>query len=849
MSDSWFGINIAASRVDVVGGSISGVDNPQSYDAIPAATLLPRVSSESPRADAFWPPHPRGMGLEWPPESNVSKDVGAGRFPLGLALLLAEQDKSWQWQLSASSLDGAEALVTFVQEVTRTTSHRVDVPTVVLAIPNTLGEQGQQALLDHASRLGVQLKLLWQPIAAVLGSLLLEDLRTRAENGELSNLKLVHIHAGLTEFEITLLDLVTKQHSNRQFVLPARSRPNREQSRLISPGLSTIHTLAHKWLRHMNVEVTEGAIWNLIWCTSWIRDVLAIIDVRSEGVRDSHYGPSLPQPDSKFICKEWRDCFFGGIVQHMEADSLGEEHLQRPPTQTEVGKWLQNQRTMLSGQPIVATIITGGLANIQVLDGTSLSQFLVKKLGIDPTTVHVESQNERTELTARGCAEYARRLANDEPTYLDTLPQLRTAISRRGKAGWEDLLPSDHRFVDGGKSWHRDKNLDGLAISRGAESLEIVVHHEDHEHVRKLEAALPRAFEEQFPVSLAVTVTPAQGNAEVEVVPDDRRLFGRRRILADWKTMQVCKDEEGRQLTPDEYLKSLPSAYPELLPRLASPKCWRISHRAIMDFNLSRSPGSTIANSLEQIGTTLLSRDNWHYPREATAIPSSGKVDRGSEQLERFREMVLILIEQNKADIQRQGIRALGYSSWADNQFTSFLDKEIQTRRGDAPVHFVAACGWCLSAPEHVHNFSKAFIQNFNRQPRERLVWLRSMSEVIRYRLHALQDTSSPDCEQITRSALDVFEGECRARKAHYLFRYSAYIIVYLLRRRNYDDKYLDPEDFLADKCKSAFKNAISDHKAKQLQVTGGAFDVEEVLQRMIDYIDRRGSGLLVMGV
>ena len=126
--------------------------------------------------------------------------------------------------------------------------------------------------------------------------------------------------------------------------------------------------------------------------------------------------------------------------------------------------------------------------------------------------------------------------------------------------------------------------------------------------------------------------------------------------------------------------------------------------------------------------------------------------------------------------------------------------------------------------------------------------WLKAFSEVLRFREDATRDVSSTLCAELSRHALEIVEEEHRFRKLLHRFRNAAVIIVYLLRRRAWDDDYLDPASPLAVEIKRSFELAIEDirqGRAKTFQA--GAVDVRAALRRMIDYIDRHGSGKILM--
>ena len=88
--------------------------------------------------------------------------------------------------------------------------------------------------------------------------------------------------------------------------------------------------------------------------------------------------------------------------------------------------------------------------------------------------------------------------------------------------------------------------------------------------MRELKAELRHVdVKRKEPVSLAVSVEPAGGNAKIEVVPDDRQLFAGRRFFVEWRTMRQTEQ------TPDEWVAAQPRIFPPLLPRHSSLGRWR----------------------------------------------------------------------------------------------------------------------------------------------------------------------------------------------------------------------------------------------------------------------------------
>ena len=80
-----------------------------------------------------------------------------------------------------------------------------------------------------------------------------------------------------------------------------------------------------------------------------------------------------------------------------------------------------------------------------------------------------------------------------------------------------------------------------------------------------------------------------------------------------------------------------------------------------------------------------------------------------------------------------------------------------------------------------------------------------------------------------------------------YPFRWSSLIIVYMLRRRMFDPEFMDTEQPLAIDAKRLFREAIVRYENRKLRPLGGSVNLPAALRQMIDYIDRRGSGDILM--
>jgi len=96
--------------------------------------------------------------------------------------------------------------------------------------------------------------------------------------------------------------------------------------------------------------------------------------------------------------------------------------------------------------------------------------------------------------------------------------------------------------------------------------------------------------------------------------------------------------------------------------------------------------------------------------------------------------------------------------------------------------------------------------------------------------------------------AQDVFDNSVSNGNGGQLFRLVCLVIVYTLRRRAFDDSFLDPQSNLALRIKESFRIARASAKTGRLSLMGGSIDLSQQLQLIIDYIDRQGKGQLLIG-
>ena len=121
------------------------------------------------------------------------------------------------------------------------------------------------------------------------------------------------------------------------------------------------------------------------------------------------------------------------------------------------------------------------------------------------------------------------------------------------------------------------------------------------------------------------------------------------------------------------------------------------------------------------------------------------------------------------------------------------------------------------------------------------------MSQILRYRADATAQISSAKAAEIIETCLRLFGHGVEHRASSFAFRWSCLIIVYLLRRRMFDPEFLDPSSDLAVRAKSRFSDASEKCKTGRLSPLRGSVNLPAAFEQMIAYIDRKGSGDILM--
>jgi hypothetical protein len=806
------------------------------FSEAPPAVLLPSQLGEPLRFDACWPPHPRGSGRDWPTDARFSLTTGTGRFPLAFAWNLARQKEDWQWHRKDQSVSAspAEAIAAAVVELCGATEKERP----VLVIPNFSDLSTQQRILELSHARHCRVRLLWRPVAAAFSWLhILPNDPECAILDRNESFSLLVFYLGLDHLEATPLRIVRDPTTGTW--QPARERPSQDEF-VGSPGINGMVNVGIASLRD-DAEPSPENVWRLLWTTAFARDALSLLNDGDERIRNGRSWTQDASLEPDVVRRAWSNALRGGIAP------VGRELQQRlaafqPSTSDNVFlRWKDRIKKTLAEYQAEYAIICGPLATVPDKSGFPFGATLLNETAPSVRKFWVEGNSLPTGILAHGAAVYAARLATGMPTYLDKLPSLCLQVTLRGQAQWLDLLETE-QWVSGGKPWTKEDYDFDLAVKEGSTELPLAVDHEEFDFVRLLKARLPKKTTRQEKVTLKVEVEPAQGNARIYVIPSNKEAFGRGQVLVNWGTMDEARDSAGSPLTAEQYLKTLPRAFPDHNPRRSSGTTWPSCRAKMQEYLAGQlfTPLDAVVRKLQQL-------DYQVENLEQRAVSSDSTVDFYSEVLDVFLGRVtrdFLATDARSAQFAPR-LKALTYASADDPDFLKFLVSRLQRDRDGTDTSILIACGHCLRDPTHMAIFTHTLQRRLANRPTGTYWWFKALSDMLRYRENALRDVPSDACETLTQAALRVFLEERRLNRPSMRSMCMAMVITYLLRKRQYDDDFLRPDSVLACRVKEAFENAREALTGDRMPLSIAQARYQRLLQIMIEYIDRQGSGLI----
>ncbi|ALG69988.1 hypothetical protein VY88_10150 [Azospirillum thiophilum] len=412
----------------------------------------------------------------------------------------------------------------------------------VLAVPDLpeYDEDVRNAFIESAGRVGLDLKLLWRPVAAVLGWG--ED-ATPNELAHLHDAEAIVVQILPDGIAATGLRLEILPLGGALAVVPVRRRDDlRTVVHYDGGNLAALLRTAAE----IDADGDPGVASQILWSTGCYWNPMAGLDAVDGLVRGT-----------------------GGCWRVIDGSRTLPEPVAVGMTRA-IHAFCERHATALRHAGLV--IVEGPLAGAALADGidatTPLTILAEAIRALRPDGSPVVSAPPERGLVALGCAVYGRRRALGQTSYFDFLPAIEINAIRDGRHCFVHLVEPSAR-VEGGMTYERSL-LDRFEVTAGTEELEFYLLKQDEAAARHSLVRFANPPMSDVRVAVHVTQVPAQGHARVEVRPDAAGALGTAPVLLDWGGMEAIEQDRDAIL---EILNGKGS-YPIVTPQEAHICLW-----------------------------------------------------------------------------------------------------------------------------------------------------------------------------------------------------------------------------------------------------------------------------------
>lgn len=847
---AWHGVHLGGLEIQV--GRATSPDETSTLVRrtvqVPPAIVFslatpPRLSERGPLPLA-------GAGLAWPASARADLRAAAcpgRRVPLAMVW---ESFIAGSGRLTAGEdgLEAEDALALATESVLPQKADDIEaLRSVCLVVPNELSEGLQQALIDAFKRRGLQATLLWRPVAAALAWLELHATEFAVVvDKETSIGSLLTVHLGVDGFEAAWLELILRPETG-MWLLPARRRPVATCLRPAA-GRELLEEAGRRACVVADGESAEAGIWRALWASPASMQLSG-----GEGLRADL---ELWGVDPEFTQELRR-----GLVES-----------RRGLRSVDHQEWLQSvlAESVDHDQPLGA-IVTGEFASI------SLDRESVVRESLPARMPNVEIEGSETlasGVLCRSAASYVSRLAKDMPTYLDTLPRMEVLLEEKALPIWKPLLKKDQKYVSGGQRWRREPDLSGLGVPAHSPELNLSVWVEPEESVRKVSFPIADPPERKVAVKLRAEMEPAGGHARVQLLPEEEGALGRRALILDWNRAQ----DTG--LSREDVIEGYPLKCPATHPRSAWDGGWVTIERVIR--RLRTAGGGSIRegiNSAPYMLKELRTALNASQPNANVgglnvgaagigirrAVDSDGRLhERHATHQGNLDELIGLVAESQALALRRDeqlngdAVAALGYACAKGEPVQEIVQDVLRRCQHGISREEAMLLAGCIDNAESASHFLSTLLHQMSSSWTGFNEVLKCAGFLVQWREWAVSAFPSDAAVNLTFQAQQMIAAAADIRlvigprptglRRGFLFfeKNSLVLIAYLLRKRIGDDAYLAPDSSEAEDLKSVL--VVAEHKVKsgELGTSGGSVRTDVLLRRVIEYIDRRGTGTVV---
>lgn len=443
---------------------------------------------------------------------------------------------------------------------------------------------------------------------------------------------------------------------------------------------------------------------------------------------------------------------------------------------------------------------------------------------------------------AEGAALAAYCIAHVIPSYrIKLVPMQLYTIARNSKGDkvekWEELVIA--KTLEAGETYQNPYPIKGLSIPEGKEHLTLILQRPgiDNQIIyRKVIAKIPQKTNCKEPVVISTNVRPGQGFAKVNIDSEREGIFT---TTLDWRTMEHTTKPELEL----EYIADVAFIEPDAT-------MWLNVKDSISEFieeeqcleqqsgyDLSKSSQSQVGFiSTELVRSVRMGLNKWRHDPNATTIfqhigpiNSDGNVNKliDRELLKKFSSS----LEKawDRAFIQKDKEAFLRIGGWLylyiPNAMQRVAEQFIASNCAKAVHLHIAGLTF------HTDSQFELFFKAFCRQKDPSAEWFRALKNMVRFRDNALSDEIITD-EQI-QTILNLIVTNLTTNLRPRKYNSCIETLPYLLKRRRYDEHFLDPEDPITQQLRLLLYEIMQHHRTEKYR---------NIAQAALAFLDRRAT-------
>ncbi len=718
----------------------------------------------------------------------------------------------------------------------------------VIAVPNTLDEWAQEEVL--ACSPWQSTRLLWRPVAAAIaaGDTLAEEEHIRLDGKTLAVCELRH--DCVTACLVRLRRVVRK---GRSFLVPVRHLPRSDNYRY-SPTPALPLLIAEAILSLSGIEPDSDLVWHLACGTDFTWQTFREPAMDSLEMVIPSGDRWLPARAGREELRLIRDesMYQAGKASTHVCSTLPSGVRQGNASNSTAGAWLDQVGGVLADairklKPD-GFLLHGAGWSYAISGGDGREQELVQRAEraffcSQPVVAWGEGLTDvPSSLVTRGCAIVGQRAQLGLPTYFDQLRQLDIIVQREEDIVPEVLIPG--KEVDGDHTF-RGEAMSGFYLLKGASSVKFYIRLQDAPTLRELTQDFGETDRRQ-PLSLVPSQRPARGHARVEVHNAD--LFQPGYALLDWRHMEPSKE------TLQSLNEKVPRSYPPELPEVRpDPALWTFFEPFVVRSLQTELRSSTrerpLLHALDQgffqnCAAVRFDDDGDGLARVNVFGSSSTGGLPGNSPLV-YPYLAKLRTDLNISRSAKNRLKLIRAMAWTyqGEQFAELredLVRKLQEKPEFMEQEELTACGQLFRSHGEYEILMLAILDVFDKRDVIRMSWyVNSLRKLLTYRSNALERIDSDTCRFILWRSCRLLEHELSAHNLEVTFQEALVSILFLLRRRRYDDSYLVYENESVQSLLS--KLSLEAHLFERYS---GLRDDSDVIARMMALLGRAKEAL-----